>query len=197
MDAILVGAGTVLADDPMLNARPKSGKVLRQPLRVVADARLETPLTSALVQTAREFPVLLAVGSEVPEEKIQPFEAAGCEIFRFTRSERAAQMAELLDELGRRRLTNLLVEGGSSVLGALLDLQEIDEIQAFIAPKLCGGRDAVTPIGGHGIDRMEKAFQLETPQITQFGPDVLLTGRVVKQTFAERFGDLDSNRRLV
>ena len=197
MDAILVGAGTVLADDPMLNARPKSGNALRQPLRVVADARLETPLTSQLAQTAREFPVLLAVGSEVPTEKIQPFESAGCEIFRFTRSERAAQMAELLDELGRRRLTNLLVEGGSSVLGALLDLQEIDEIQAFIAPKLCGGRDAVTPIGGHGIDRMEKAFQLETPQITQFGPDVLLTGRVVKQTFAERFGDLEPNRRLV
>ncbi|MBQ6108229.1 MAG: bifunctional diaminohydroxyphosphoribosylaminopyrimidine deaminase/5-amino-6-(5-phosphoribosylamino)uracil reductase RibD [Thermoguttaceae bacterium] len=197
MDAILVGAGTVLADDPMLNARPKSGNVLRQPLRVVADARLETPLTSQLVQTAREFPVLLAVGSEIPEEKIQPFEAAGCEIFRFTRSERAAQMAELLDELGRRRLTNLLVEGGSSVLGALLDLQEIDEVQAFIAPKLCGGRDAVTPIGGHGIDRMEKAFQLEAMQILQFGPDVLLTGRVVKQSFAERFGDLEPNRRLV
>lgn len=197
MDAVLVGAGTVLADDPMLNARPKSGKVLRQPLRVVADARLETPLTSKLVQTAREFPVLLAVGSKVPAEKIQPFETAGCEIFRFTRSERAGQMAELLDELGRRRLTNLLVEGGSSVFGALLDLQEIDEVQAFIAPKLCGGRDAVTPIGGHGIERMEKAFQLETPQFIQLGPDVLLTGRVVKQSFTERFGDLEPNRRLV
>nr|MCR5165562.1 hypothetical protein [Thermoguttaceae bacterium] len=69
--------------------------------------------------------------------------------------------------------------------------------QAFIAPKLCGGRDAVTPIGGHGIDRMEKAFQLEAMQIMQFGPDVLLTGRVVKQAFAERFGDLEPNRRLV
>lgn len=197
MDAVLVGAGTVLADDPMLNARPKSGKVLRQPLRVVADARLETPLTSKLVQTAREFPVLLAVGSKVPAEKIQPFKTAGCEIFRFTRSERAGQMAELLDELGRRRLTNLLVEGGSSVFGALLDLQEIDEVQAFIAPKLCGGRDAVTPIGGHGIERMEKAFQLETTQFIQLGPDVLLTGRVVKQSFTERFGDLEPNRRLV
>ena len=197
MDAILVGAGTVLADDPMLNARPKSGNVLRQPLRVVADSRLETPLTSTLVQTAREFPVLLAVSSEVPAEKIQPFEAAGCEIFRFTRSERAAQMADLLDELGRRRLTNLLVEGGSSVFGALLDLQEIDEIQAFIAPKLCGGRDAVTPIGGRGIDRMEKAFQLDAPRFLQLGPDVLLTGRVVKQSFTERFGDLEPNRRLV
>lgn len=197
MDAVLVGAGTVLADDPMLNARPKSGKVFRQPLRVVADARLETPLTSNLVQTAREFPVLLAVSSEVHAEKIQPFEAAGCEIFRFTRSERAAQMAELLDELGRRRLTNLLVEGGSSVLGALLDLQEIDEVQAFIAPKLSGGRNAMTPIGGHGIDRMEKAFQLEGTQFIQLGPDVLLTGRVVKQSFTERFGDLEPNRRTI
>ena len=197
MDAVLVGAGTVLADDPMLNARPKSGKVFRQPLRVVADARLETPLTSNLVQTAREFPVLLAVSSEVPAEKIQPFEAAGCEIFRFTRSERAAQMAELLDELGRRRLTNLLVEGGSSVLGALLDLQEIDEVQAFIAPKLSGGRNAMTPIGGHGIDRMEKAFQLEGTQFIQLGPDVLFTGRVLKQSFTERFGDLEPNRRTI
>jgi len=195
MDAILVGAGTVLADDPMLNARPKSGKVLRQPLRVVADARLETPLTSRLVRAALEFPVLLAVGSDVPAEKIQPFEAACCEIFRFTRPERAAQMAELLDELGRRRLTNLLVEGGSSVLGALLDLQEIDEVHAFIAPKLCGGREAVTPIGGHGLERMETAFQLDEPQITRLGPDVLISGRVVKQNFADRFGEFEPTRR--
>ncbi|MBE6426223.1 MAG: bifunctional diaminohydroxyphosphoribosylaminopyrimidine deaminase/5-amino-6-(5-phosphoribosylamino)uracil reductase RibD [Thermoguttaceae bacterium] len=201
MDAILVGVGTVLADDPMLNARPKNGVIYRRPLRVVADVRLETPLDSKLVKTARELPLLLAAGASVPEEKTLPYREAGCEIFRFSEEStaldlRAKQMAELLDELGRRRLTNLLVEGGSAVLGALLDLQAIDEVNVFTAPKLCGGRDAFTPIGGTGLARMEDAFRLADTQVRILGGDVLLTGRLQIPDPAERLGELAPNVRF-
>ena len=200
MDAILVGAGTVLADDPMLNARPESGIIHRQPLRVIADARLETPLDSRLVQTARELPVLLAVGADVPEAKTFYYREAGCEIFRFSEvagvpGSHVKQMAELLDELGRRQLTNLLVEGGSAVLGALLDLQAIDEVNVFTAPKLCGGRNAFTPIGGYGLARMEEAFQLEDPQVQILGGDVLMTGRLRFSDQTARLSELASNLR--
>lgn len=200
MDAILVGAGTVLADDPMLNARPECGIVHRQPLRVVADARLETPLGSQLVQTARELPVLLAVGADVSEEKTLPYRKAGCEIFRFSEGSaalgsRVKQMAELLDELGRQRLTNLLVEGGSAVLGAFLDLQAIDEVNVFVAPKLCGGRNAFTPIGGTGLAQMEDAFQLADAQTQILGGDILLTGRLRSPDQTARLGELAANLR--
>lgn len=186
MDGILVGSGTVLADNPMLTARlaPDSdAAVLRRALRIVADARLETPLESQLVRTAREFPVLLAVGPDVPESRIASYTDAGCEIFRFQRPSsdgRAAQMAELLDELGRRRLTNVLAEGGRSVFGALFDLHEIDEINVFVAPKLCGGCGAFTPVGGYGIACMEDAFSLPDPKIETLDGDVLISGRVAR-----------------
>ena len=108
---------------------------------------------------------------------------------------RAKQMAELLDELGRRRLTNLLVEGGSAVLGALLDLQAIDEVNVFVAPKLCGGRNAFTPIGGYGLARMEEAFQLEDPQVQILGGDVLMTGRLRFSDQTARLSELASNLR--
>ncbi|MBE6429245.1 MAG: bifunctional diaminohydroxyphosphoribosylaminopyrimidine deaminase/5-amino-6-(5-phosphoribosylamino)uracil reductase RibD [Planctomycetaceae bacterium] len=200
VDAILVGVGTVLTDDPMLNARPNSGMICRQALRIVADARLEVPLESKLVQTAHEIPVLLAIGADVPEEKTIAYRKSGCEIFRFSQdstslSSRSMQMAELLDELGRRRLTNLLVEGGSSVLGALLDIQAVDEVNVFIAPKLCGGREAFTPISGMGLERMENAFRLTETRTQILGGDILFTGLVLPLDPNARYGELSSNYR--
>lgn len=195
VDGILVGVGTVLADDPMLTARPQSAPVLRKALRIVADSRLETPLTSRLVQTAHEIPVLLAVGEEVSEERILPYQKAGCEIFRFSASVRTGQMAELLDELGRRRLTNLLAEGGSAVLGTLLDLQEINEINVFVAPKLCGGKDAVPAIGGYGLASMEDAFRIQDLQTQALDGDLFLSGRVQRQSAEKRYGNLELNLR--
>ncbi len=199
MDGILVGAGTVLADNPMLNARLDEGKIFRKALRIVADARLETPLGSNLVRTAREIPVLLAIGADVSEEKTVAYREAGCEIFRFSTpsdfGSRAAQMVELLDELGRRRLTNLLVEGGSSVLGALHDIQEIDEVNVFIAPKICGGKDAVSPVGGFGIAQMVNVPKCEGFCVQTFGGDIFYSARVARQDAESRYGELEWNRR--
>lgn len=201
MDGILAGVGTVLADDPMLNARPNAdfGTIPRQALRIVADVRLETPIDSKLVRTAAQIPVLLAVGADVSDKRTESYIAAGCEIFRLQRPDsdgRAAQMAELLDELGRRRLTNLMVEGGRTVFGALLDLREIDEVYAFVAPKLCGGRDAFSPIGGFGLAHMEDAFSVDEPKVERMGADVLVSGRVSAPKNVD-FLQEDFNQRTV
>ena len=103
-----------------------------------------------------------------PRESVCPAESPG------------ERWIQLLDELGRRRFTNILVEGGSGVLGSLLDAGEIDEVHAFVAPRLAGGGAAPSPIGGLGVARMDAAWQLEDPQWTDLEGDLYVRGRVAK-----------------
>ncbi len=90
----------------------------------------------------------------------------------------AERLLLLLDELGRRRMTNVLVEGGGQLLGSLFDAGEIDEVHVFIAPKLAGGQDAVTPVGGLGVEQMSQARQLPVPIVERLGDDVYWHGRI-------------------
>ncbi|MDO4573898.1 MAG: bifunctional diaminohydroxyphosphoribosylaminopyrimidine deaminase/5-amino-6-(5-phosphoribosylamino)uracil reductase RibD [Planctomycetia bacterium] len=198
MDGVLVGAGTVVHDNPMMSVRyedfpeeihPNKMYPQRVPLRVVADTHLRTPLDSLLVQTAKRFPVLILVGPEVSDRAVMPYLAAGCEIFRTLKTEHSEQLGDLLDELGRRRLTNLLVEGGGRVLGTLWDMHQIDEIDVFIAPKLVGGVDAVSPLGGLGIAAMEQAAELDDVKMEILDGDLHWTARVVRNDSNNQYGD--------
>jgi diaminohydroxyphosphoribosylaminopyrimidine deaminase/5-amino-6-(5-phosphoribosylamino)uracil reductase len=137
VDAIVVGIGTALADDPLLTARPPGGRTL---CRIVLDGRGRLPLDGALVRTAREAPVLVAVGPAAAPEQTAALEAAGCEVWRAPTTDRAAALAALLRELGTRRLTNVLVEGGPTVLATLFAAGLADEVWRFTA----GGAAAPT-----------------------------------------------------
>lgn len=179
MDAILVGSGTARADDPELTVRLPEGQVpSRTPLRIVLDTQAELSLESRLVKTAHEFPVLVATGEEASDEASRRLERAGCEIFRCTGSTPIKRLDSLLEELGRRRLTNLLVEGGGTVVGTLLDARAVDEVHVFIAPKLVGGEASPTPAGAVGVAQMADAICLDAPTIETLGPDIYLRGRV-------------------
>ena len=177
VDAVMVGRGTALSDDPLLTARPAGP---RTAVRVVVDTRAALPSQSRLAQTARETPVLVAVGPEAPPSERERLTAAGCEVYVCQGAGRAERLLSLLDELGRRRLTNLLVEGGGQLLGALVDLREIDEVHAFIAPCLFGGAAATAPAAGLGVADVADALRLETPEMQCVGPDVYLHGRVAR-----------------
>ncbi|MHC4400702.1 MAG: bifunctional diaminohydroxyphosphoribosylaminopyrimidine deaminase/5-amino-6-(5-phosphoribosylamino)uracil reductase RibD [Planctomycetota bacterium] len=176
VDAILVGRGTARLDDPLLTARPPGP---RTALRVVADSEASLADQCQLVQTAKEVPVLVAAGPGALESERQRLTRAGCEVLACASEDRAARLDELLDELGRRRLTNLLVEGGGRLLGSLFDAGHVDEVHVFIAPKLVGGEAAAGPIGGLGIEKISQAMTLDDLQIQQVGPDVYIRGRVV------------------
>jgi diaminohydroxyphosphoribosylaminopyrimidine deaminase/5-amino-6-(5-phosphoribosylamino)uracil reductase len=174
VDAILIGRGTAAADDPLLTARPPGP---RTPVRVVLDTLASLRSESQLARTARETPVLVAVGRESTETSRSRLCAAGCEVFVCEGDTHAARLGALLDELGRRRLTNLLVEGGGQLLGGLLDARQIDEVHVFIAPKLVGGSSAAAPMAGQGIAGMSAAVELETSRVQQCGADWYVTGR--------------------
>lgn len=187
VDAILVGRQTAQLDDPLLTARPPGP---RTAVRVVADSRGLLALDSQLVRTARDVPVLVAVGPEASLADRQQFVAAGCEVFVSSAGSHAERLKELLRELGRRRMTNVLVEGGGRLIGTLLDLGQLDEVHVFIAPKLIGGAAAGTPIAGEGIEQIEHALTLEQPEWRQVGEDLYLHGRVTRRKREEDTGRL-------
>jgi diaminohydroxyphosphoribosylaminopyrimidine deaminase/5-amino-6-(5-phosphoribosylamino)uracil reductase len=173
MDAIVVGIGTALADDPLLTARPPGP---RTPVRVVLDSRARLPLTGQLAQTAREAPVMVVTSDAVDRERVDGLTALGCEWFAVPGGKERPQLPAFLDELGRRRMTNILVEGGSEVLGSFLDAGEIDEVQVFVAPRLVGGTEARTPISGRGVDRIGEALGLSEWRAEMVDGDVFIHG---------------------
>ncbi len=168
MDAIGVGIGTALADDPQLTARPAGP---RTAVRVVLDSSARLPLTSRLVRTATEVPTLVACSSVLGEHAFRLRER-GCEILELAAGQGGVDVCALLDELGRRRMTNILVEGGAGVLGSFLDAGALDEVHVFVAPRLVGGAGALTPIAGRGVERIAEALQLARWQLQDVGGDL-------------------------
>jgi diaminohydroxyphosphoribosylaminopyrimidine deaminase/5-amino-6-(5-phosphoribosylamino)uracil reductase len=175
VDAILCGIGTALADDPLLTARPAGP---RQAVRVVLDGAARLPLASRLVQTAAEVPVLVAAGPDAPADRVAALRSAGCEVWQSDEGDRSTRLAALLAELGRRRCTNVLVEGGPGIVGGLADAALIDEVWAFIAPTLIGGNAAPGPVAGAGIAKLGDAAAIDVEAVESLGGDLLVRGLV-------------------
>lgn len=180
MDGILVGIGTALADDPLLTARPAGA---RTPARIVLDSQARLPLNSRLVQTISEASVLVFASNAASPQQIGRLRGAGVEVVVLpTESDGHPSILKVLDYLGARKMTNILVEGGSDVLGRFRDAGQIDEAHIFIAPKVIGGRTAFTPIGGIGVTSPELALPLLNPIVEQIEGDIYVHGRVINIT---------------
>lgn len=182
MDAIIAGIVTVLMDDPLLTARPPGP---RMQTRVILDSQLRLPLDSQLVRTAREFPVMVLHSPNANPAAKEALEKAGCTCHPCQPSGGPICVGGLLNELGRRRFTNVLVEGGATVLGSFLEAREIDEVWAFVAPKILGGEKAPSPISGVGIAKLAHAIAIDHWEVDSFGPDVLLRGQVSRPDASE------------
>ncbi len=168
VDGVLVGGGTLLADDPMLNARPPGQRLAT---RIVMGDHRPLPVECKLFESASDEaagPVMLAVCTNYPESVAQQHRDMGVDVWRY--DPRSNYIDDLLVELGRRRMTNVLVEGGSKLLGRLLDQDQIDEVHAFIAPKLIGG-NAPTPVSGIGFERIVNLNLFDKIKAEQTGND--------------------------
>lgn len=172
MDAIIVGIGTALADDPSLTARPPGP---RTATRIVVDREARLPLESKLIRTARDVPVIVAAGEPADPQRCTRLIEAGAEVLKLKQQD---GVASLLSELGARKMTNVLVEGGARLLGAFFDDAQVDEVHAFIAPKIAGGADAVSAVAGAGVARISEALALRNVEMTPSGGDVYVHGDV-------------------
>jgi diaminohydroxyphosphoribosylaminopyrimidine deaminase/5-amino-6-(5-phosphoribosylamino)uracil reductase len=175
-DAVAVGIGTALADDPLLTARVEG--VARQPVRVVFDSHARLPLDSALVSSVDEAPLVVICAPEAASARRDTLEAAGAEVIVAPGRTPRARLEAALDELGRREIQDLLVEGGPTFAGALFDAGEIDAMRLFIAPVLVGSAQARAVLEGEGVSRIADGARPLATSLEQIGEDILVRARL-------------------
>ena len=177
LSGIMVGIGTVLADDPMLNCRIETGV---DPIRLICDSQLRTPLDSQLVRTAKEIPTWIFCAHAQPE-RVTALEEAGVRVVSLPDADgKRVDLRAVMNYLGEQQIDSVLLEGGGTLNGEALRLGLVHKVQAYIAPKLIGGASAHGPVGGPGIAKMADALQLADLTITRLGEDILIEGRIRK-----------------
>ncbi|HEX8141962.1 MAG TPA: bifunctional diaminohydroxyphosphoribosylaminopyrimidine deaminase/5-amino-6-(5-phosphoribosylamino)uracil reductase RibD [Pyrinomonadaceae bacterium] len=180
-DAILVGSGTAIADNPLLTDR--SGRARRLPLtRIVLDPTLRLSPDSRLAQTARDAPVLVFTSESPEASRLKALELRGVEVIR---AGDGRNLNRVLAELGSRSLQSVLVEGGANVAGAFLDAGLVQKVSFFIAPLLIGGCDAPSAVAGTGARTIADALRLQDTEFKPHGPDMEVTGYLKAVTSGE------------
>ena len=172
--AIMAGIGTVLADDPMLNCRVENSK---NPVRIICDTHLRIPELSAIVQTAKSIPTIIATaGTDV--KKREMLEKYNCQLLDIPLLENHIDLKILMQKLGAQGIDSILLEGGAMLNWSAINSGIVQKVQAYIAPKIVGGEHAKTPVGGQGIFKMSEAIHLKNIKVQTIGEDFLIEGDV-------------------
>ncbi len=172
-DALLVGIGTVLSDDPELTYRAEAARA-RSLIRVILDSNLRTPPAARLFQTSPQTPVLIFCSREAPQVRQTRLEEQGAEIMRVSCSEKGLDLNAVLKELGKRDVLGLLVEGGSRVHWSFLSETLVDTFYFIIAPMVLGGKDSIPSVGGEGYRTIGDSPKFKIRRAFSVGPDVIL-----------------------
>ena len=175
---VIVGIGTVLADDPMLNVRLDGGH--HQPVRIIVDSNLRIPIDSQLVTTAKDYRTIVCrdAARHVPTGTIVALQNEGVEIIDCQSNNNHVDINDLMTKLGSMGIDSLLLEGGGTLNAAFIESGCVDEVWTFIAPKIIGGENAKTSILGKGIERMSDAIQLQDIDIQNIKGDILIIGKI-------------------
>lgn len=174
--AIMVGIGTVLKDDPLLTCRMEGG---RNPVRIICDSALRTPLDSRILQTSKEVSTLIATSCE-DQSRIDNVEQSGAKIVRVSKAKgnSGIDLNELMQKLGEMGIDSILLEGGGELNFSALEARIVQRMQCYIAPKIIGGSEAVSPVGGNGIANVNRTFVLKNKKIRLFANDILIESEV-------------------
>lgn len=177
LSGIMVGIGTVLADDPALDCRLMDTK---NPIRIICDTALRTPLESKVVRTAREQKTILATACS-DRERIATYEKYGCEVINVSKEKEHICLQELMKILGHRGIDSILLEGGGALNWSALQAGLVNEVHAYLAPKIVGGATAKSPVTGEGVNALDEAYELCGKRIELIGEDLLLIGKIKKE----------------
>jgi diaminohydroxyphosphoribosylaminopyrimidine deaminase/5-amino-6-(5-phosphoribosylamino)uracil reductase len=179
-DGVMVGIGTVLQDDPLLNVRLAGNRVIRHPLRVIVDSRLRLPLRSRIAQTASFYRTLVATTQAAPSSRVHRLNSANLEIL-VVKSGKSGKvcLGALMAELGRRGILSILLEGGPTLNAGALEERVVDRVLLFVAPKIIGGKEAPGMIGGKGVSRAKEALGMEVLRVRRIGTDVMIEGKPI------------------
>jgi len=176
MDAVAVGSGTQVADDPRLTARHTDGEPVRQPARVIFDSNLVTTPGSALFEDIGEAPVLIITTPEADRERVLALESAGAGLIPVPAGDSGQRFGQAMTELGSRGISSLLLEGGPGLAGAALTAGEVDRTETFIAPVVLGGGRPATE--GEGPELMADATRVPELRVSRVGQDVLMSATI-------------------
>lgn len=179
--AIMVGVGTVLSDNPQLTCRIQGAK---NPVRIICDTNLRTPLNSHIVTTAKSITSYIATAC-TDERKQQQYINAGCKVITVSPKDGYVNLNELMLKLGNKKIDSILLEGGGELNYSALKSGIVNKVQAYLALKLFGGGGALSPVAGLGVDIPSKAFLLTNSAITLLGDDILIESEVVKKCLPE------------
>lgn len=181
VDAVLVGVGTIVSDDPSLTARIGAQlrkPAARQPLRIVVDSKLRIPLNARVLARQAEARTLVATTRSASPARLRAIQKKGIETIALPAVRGRVSLPALLKELGRRGIISLLVEGGSEMNAAMLKAKLVDHVRLYVAPTLLGGRDAKGLIGGKSPARLAQAVNLRNVRTRSVGGDVVVEGDV-------------------
>jgi diaminohydroxyphosphoribosylaminopyrimidine deaminase/5-amino-6-(5-phosphoribosylamino)uracil reductase len=177
VDAIMVGSGTVEADDPRLTTRTASGAG-RDAVRIIVDGDAKMSPDRRVLCQESSAPTIIAVKTTAPAERKSALAAAGAEILEVAPSNDKVDLKALAKKLGERNIASVLIEGGGGLLAAAFEAGLVDKALFFIAPKIVGGADAPTPVEGEGFATVDEAIHLSDVSVEKIGPDVLIEGMI-------------------
>lgn len=175
VDAVLVGIGTVLRDDPLLTTRLGIAEQ-RDPIRVIVDNLARLPLRANVVNRASTAPTILAVSQMAPRTKLEALEREGVQVIVVENSPRRVSLERLMEALGKRGILSVMIEGGAEINASALREGVVDKVLVFLAPILIGGKSTPTAVGGEGIETLGQALRLRDVRIERFDDDVLVEG---------------------
>lgn len=179
VDGILVGIGTIMADDPELTAR-LNGRKGKDPVRIVVDSKLRIMPQSKVLNPESEAGTIIATTELAPKERIKKLEELGARVLIVRSKDNRVDLMELMYELGKLEITSLIIEGGAEINASSLDSGIVDKVLFFYAPKIIGGADALGMVGGKGVEKLNDAVNLKNIRVRRLGDDILVEGYVNK-----------------
>ncbi|MDU2688582.1 bifunctional diaminohydroxyphosphoribosylaminopyrimidine deaminase/5-amino-6-(5-phosphoribosylamino)uracil reductase RibD [Paeniclostridium sordellii] len=175
LSAIMVGVDTVIIDNPYLTCRIVDG---RNPIRIIIDSKLRIPKDSNVLENTNDIKTIIATTEKAPKEKIDYLENLGVWVIKTKSKDEKVNLKELMIKLGELKIDSILLEGGSTLNYSALEVGIVDKVLVYIAPKIIGGVNSKTPVGGNGIEQLKDAFKIKDLNISMVSEDVLIQGYI-------------------